>query len=123
MIRGTSTTRLISTLAVTISLVLGGCSGPNAPVESTESTGAVGLSLDVGGGVVINSETYVITGPSGFSKTGTIDLSAATALSATIGGIPAGSGYTLTLSGSAADGTTNCTGSATFNVTARATTQ
>jgi hypothetical protein len=78
--------------------------------------------LDVGGGVVINSVSYTIIGPNGFSKTGSIDLSAATAFSATIGGIPAGNGYSISLSATAADGSTSCAGSASFNVTARATT-
>jgi hypothetical protein len=76
----------------------------------------------VGGGITINSASYTIVGPNAFSKTGSIDLSSATALSATIGGIPAGNGYSISLSATATDGTTTCAGSATFNVSARTTT-
>ncbi|HWZ92938.1 MAG TPA: hypothetical protein VNW92_28930 [Polyangiaceae bacterium] len=102
-----------------------GCSSTGeqqSSAPSPEKSGEVGLSLSVGGGITINSASYTITGPNAFSKTGTIDLSAATAFSATIGGIPAGNGYTITLSATATDGSTTCGGSASFNVAARATT-
>jgi hypothetical protein len=106
--------------------VLGCSSNDSANTTTTNPSdgqaGEIGLSLNVGGGVIINSASYTIVGPNGFSKTGSIDLSAATAFSATIGGIPAGNGYSISLSATAADGTTTCAGSATFNVTARATT-
>ncbi len=93
---------------------------PSAPSE--DKAGEIGLKLNVGGGVTIDTVSYTIIGPNAFSKTGTIDLSAATAFSATIGGIPAGNGYSISLSATATDGSTTCAGSATFNVTARATT-
>ncbi|MEI9937369.1 MAG: phosphoesterase [Pseudomonadota bacterium] len=104
-----------------------GCSGNDSSTTAETSpsdgkSGEIGLALDVGGGVTINTASYTIVGPNGFTKTGTIDLSAATAFSATIGGIPVGNGYSISLSATATDGTTNCGGSATFNVTARTTT-
>ena len=43
-------------------------------------------------------------------------------ISGTIGGIPAGKGYTITLTATSAEGDTTFTGSATFDVTAGATT-
>jgi hypothetical protein len=101
-----------------------GCSSDGsttAPGASSDKSGEIGLSLQVAG-LTINSATYTIVGPNAFSKTGTIDLSAATAFSATIGGIPAGTGYSISLSATATDGTTQCAGSATFDVAARATT-
>src|SRR5262245_6877810 len=58
-----------------------------------EETGSVGLSLRVGD-VTIDSVTYVITG-NGFSKTGSIDVSKSSKISATIAGIPAGNGYSV----------------------------
>ena len=61
-------------------------------------------------------------GPGGFSNSCTIDLSTATKDSALIGGIPAGTGYSITLSGTSVDGATSCTGSASFDVSAHATT-
>jgi hypothetical protein len=86
-----------------------------------ENGGDVGLNLDIAPGVSISSVSYTITGPNGFTKTGSIDVSNSTTISATIGGLPAGTGYTITLSATAADGGINCTGSAGFDVTARAT--
>ena len=50
---------------------------------------------------------------------GTIDVSHSQTISATIGGIPAGNGYSLTITGTAIDGLTTCTGSATFSITPR----
>jgi len=124
--------RLLSRVSILALTGVGACAGvlgcsSNDSSTTTASpsdgkTGEVGLSLDVGGGVIINSVSYTIIGPNAFTKTGNIDLSAATAFSATIGGIPAGAGYSISLSATAADGTTTCAGSATFNVTARATT-
>jgi hypothetical protein len=65
---------------------LTGCSGvpgTTAPESNTESTGTVGLALQLAGGQTIDSANYTIVGPNGFSKTGSLDLSAATKLSAT----------------------------------------
>src|SRR5688572_3538326 len=61
-----------------------------------ETAGSVGLQLRLGD-VTLNSVDYVITG-SGFVKNGAIDVSKSRTISATIGGIPAGTGYSLTLS-------------------------
>jgi hypothetical protein len=111
-------------------LVLGGaafssgCSSAGSEpgaIKGDEAAGEIGLELSVGG-VTLNSASYTITGPAGFSKTGTIDLSSSTALSATIGGIPVGTGYSITVTSTATDGATTCAGSATFNVTAHVTT-
>ena len=106
-----------------------GCSGDGSssspgtsPGSSEAKSGELGLALQVGSGLTINSASYTIIGPNSFSKTGTIDLSAATSFSAIIGGIPAGTGYSISVSATATDGTTNCGGSASFNVTARTTT-
>jgi hypothetical protein len=63
-----------------------------------------------------------MTGPSGFARNGSIDLSNSTKLSATLGGIPAGSGYSISLALTSTDGSVSCAGSAAFGVTARATT-
>ncbi len=100
------------------------CSSDSAKTEtgpSADQSGEIGLALQVGG-LTINTVNYTIIGPNSFSKTGSIDLSAATAFAATIGGIPAGTGYSISLTATATDGTTQCAGSATFNVSARATT-
>jgi hypothetical protein len=104
---------------------LTGCSGvQGTPVpESNESAGTVDFALQLAGGQTINSANYTIIGPNGFTKTGTIDLSSATKLSATIGGLPAGSGFTINLTANTVDGGLSCGGSASFNVAARSTVQ
>jgi hypothetical protein len=112
-------------LAATVLLSLAGCGNAAESAsssEGSETTGVIGLNLNLGGGVVLDSQSYTIIGPNGFSKSGSLDLSAATKYSATIGGIPAGNGFSISLSGAANDGTT-CAGSASFNVSARQTTQ
>ncbi len=98
---------------------LHGCA--SAPLDgdnaSEEQVGSIGVNLEVAPGVTLNTVTYSITG-NGFSKTGTIDVSGAPKINGTIGGIPAGKGYTLTLSATSTDGATSFTGSAKFDVTA-----
>jgi arylsulfatase A-like enzyme len=105
---------LVFALALGASAVVAGCS--SASSGEHDERGSLGVSLQVAPGVTLSSVTYAIAG-NGFNKTGTIDVSGAPAVSATIGGIPAGSGYTLTLTATATDGTT-FSGSASFDVTA-----
>jgi len=92
-----------------------------SPNASRESSGEVNLALQLANGSSLNSASYTIVGPSGFSKSGNIDLSAATKLSATIGGLPAGTGYSITISATTTDASATCGGSSTFNVQAHAT--
>jgi phospholipase C len=90
--------------------------------RSTSTTNNAGLgSVDIAlvqGGVTLTSVSYAISGPNGFSKSGSIDVASSATLSAVIGGLPAGNGFTITLTATATDGTTTCGGSAQFNVTA-----
>jgi len=85
---------------------------------SQESNGEVNLALQLANGSVIQTASYTIVGPKNFTKTGSIDLSTATKLSATIGGLPAGAGYSITLTAVTADSIASCAGSATFDVLA-----
>jgi PKD domain len=119
-----------SSVSILTLAALGACAGLPA-CSSPESSGAteldgksgsIGLELAIGGGLTLNSVAYTISGPNAFTKSGSIDVSNSTELSATIGGIPAGQGYTITLTGTATDGTTSCAGSATFAVTAHSST-
>ncbi|HVR61293.1 MAG TPA: hypothetical protein VMU50_05305, partial [Polyangia bacterium] len=93
-----------------------GCSGrpdgqtPPAVVGQND-TGAVQAALQLAGGAIINSASYTINGPSGFTRTGTIDLHASNTLSATIAGLPAGMGFKITISANSTDGATTCGGS------------
>jgi phospholipase C len=98
---------------------------PNAPATGSTrndtNLGSIGLALQTGG-VTITTVSYSITGPGGFSTTGTFDVSFSTQIAATIGGLPAGNGFTITLAATSLDGTEKCLGTATFNVVAGATT-
>ncbi|HZU85530.1 MAG TPA: hypothetical protein VE987_21520, partial [Polyangiaceae bacterium] len=94
-----------------------------SPAPAATSVGAVGLSLQVAPGVTVNSVAYVLTGPGGFTQSGTIDVSMSATVSALIGGIPAGSGYAIALTGVSADGSVSCSGSsAPFSIAANQTT-
>ena len=95
---------------------LAGCSREPSSHSDVESAGSIGLSLTAAAGVTLNSVTYNVTG-NGFTKTGAIDTSGSPTVSGTIGGIPAGKGYTIALTAKSVEGDTFA-GSATFDVTA-----
>jgi hypothetical protein len=103
-----------------------GCSGaldgqePGA-AESGKS-GAVGLSLTLPGGELLSNVAWTITGPNGFSESNVVNLQNSTVVSFTVGSLPPGSGYVISLSGTTVDGTTTCAGTGTFAITAFATT-
>jgi hypothetical protein len=105
--------------------VLGCSSGDGAStptLEGRQSTGTLSLALQLANGTTINTASYSITGPNGFTKTGTIDVSMSSTLTAIISGLPAGTGFQISVSANATDGATTCGGSAGFNVTAHQTT-
>ena len=99
---------------------LAGCSKDQGSHVDVEQAGSISLGLTTPSGVTINSVTYSITG-NGFTKSGAIDTSGSPTINATIGGIPAGKAYAITLT---AKSTTNVTftGSANFDVVAGAAT-
>ncbi|MCL2448398.1 MAG: hypothetical protein FWD17_05575, partial [Polyangiaceae bacterium] len=114
--------------ATACAAVAGGCSsgtstrsGTGAPVGEGARTGTIGLALQAGG-VTFNTVSYTIANTNGFSKSGAIDVSSATQIAATIGGLPAGDGYTISLSAASVDGSEQCLGSAPFAVTVGTTT-
>ncbi len=100
---------------------LGACARPPSSSADVETTGSIGIALAAASGVTLNAVSYTISG-NGFTKTGTIDTSGSPTVSGTIGGIPAGKGYTITLTATSVEGGTTFTGSATFDVTVGATT-
>src|SRR5688572_28074086 len=98
-----------------------GCSGRDkhqTPVTSPDAAGSITLSLALADGRTISTASYSISGPNGFARTGTIDVSKSTKLTATIGGIPAGMGYRVTLTAATTDASITCGGSAMFDVQA-----
>jgi len=104
-------------LALGVSPLIDACSSEPQLGSDVDQVGSLGLNLQVAPGVTLSSVSYTITG-NGFTKTGTIDTSGALALSATIGGIPAGNGYKITLTATSVEHRTTFSGSATFNVSA-----
>jgi phospholipase C len=106
-----------------------GCSSPASTEPSPgpeDGTGTLGMQLTLPGGDQVNSVQWTITGPGGAStvvESGTVNLQNSSTVSFLVGGIPAGTGYVISLSGKSTDGTATCAGSASFNVTARATTE
>jgi len=104
-------------LALSSYTFIGGCDRHTAPIENRDSTGTIAFDLRLPDGRTINSFNYSITGPNGFSKSGTIDVSNSNTLTATIGGLPAGT-LQITLSGVTTDGSANCGGSKSFTATA-----
>ncbi|HEY4186524.1 MAG TPA: hypothetical protein VGP07_15715, partial [Polyangia bacterium] len=100
---------------------LAGCGNRGAGnaqgTEQTDTTGAIDFGLQVSSGVNLATVNYTITGPNAFTKTGAINVSTSTKLTTTIGGLPAGVGYVITLTSTATDGSTTCAGSGTFDIT------
>lgn len=111
-------------LATTFSLGAGACAPSNAPSNTGDRTdvGSVGLALTLGSGQSVAAATYTVSGPNGFTKSATIDVSHSTTISTVIGGLPAGAGYSISIVATTTDGATMCSGSASFTVTAHATT-
>src|SRR5262245_12863965 len=100
------------------SMGVSACGAEDPTGDVVENAGSVGLDLDIGDDVTVNTVSYVITG-NGFTKTGNVNVSRSRNLRATIGGIPAGNGYTINLHGvDATDARIDCSGSALFDVTA-----
>ncbi len=114
---------ILAVAALSASAGIVNCSSNKSPGEATEGTnGTVGLALEIAPGVTISTVNYHITGPNGFVKDGTIDVANSTQITAVISGLPAGTGYTITLTASNADAGISCIGSAQFEVIARTTT-
>jgi hypothetical protein len=118
---GLATVALVTALGSSLVGCSAGSSSTNQ-AQRSESTGDAVLALQLASGEQIDTVAYTITGPGGFTTTGTIDVSGAATLSPVIGGIPAGTGYTIVLTANIGDGGINCAGTGTFDVIASSTT-
>jgi hypothetical protein len=116
--------------AALLAVLAGGCTdqppaatGSGNPGAGENGTGAVDVALALPPKFQIATISYQLT-KTGYSKSGTLDVSQTQAISAVVGGIPAGSGYTLALTATdTAQKFTGCAGStSSINVTAGATT-
>jgi alpha-tubulin suppressor-like RCC1 family protein len=99
-------------------LALGACSRDALGPEG--DSGSVGVALTAGPGITFTTASYTITGPASFSKTASVDVSKSGAVAFTGANIPAGSGYTVSVTTSGSGEA--CTGSAGFTVMPRTTT-
>lgn len=96
-------------------------SGPESAPASEPTAGSLALSLKTASGVNLSSFTYVITGPGSFTRQATVNVGSSTKLSTLVSALPVGLGYSVSLSAAAADGSLTCSGSASFDIAARAT--
>jgi hypothetical protein len=91
------------------------------PGDQVGNLGNVGLELQLANGSSLDTVSYVVTGPDSFTRSTSISVRDSSRISTIVGGLPAGDGYTIAIS-AASDGGTTCAGSASFSVTAHATT-
>lgn len=109
-------------IALLATLAAVGCGSFEKPHASDNPEGAVGLYLQLAPGLRLDTVSYTISNPNGYSKVGVLNLGGSNTLTAQIGGLPAGVGYSIGLSGIASDKKTTCAGSASFAITARVST-
>jgi hypothetical protein len=108
-----------------------GCSTPPSAVADPGSgvanagqnaSGALSIAVVVPPNLQIDTVNYQLT-KTGFSQAGTLNVAQSGAISGVIGGLPAGTGYTLALTtNDVAKTFTSCAGSSTVAVTGGATT-
>jgi hypothetical protein len=91
--------------------------GGSSSSPQDADSGSVGFALTLPGGAVLSSVSYTVIGPANYSKTGTVDVSNSTTISALIP-LPAGGPYSITLSGTSTDNRVNCSGSGQISITA-----
>ena len=113
-----------------VAALAGGCTdqpaaatGPAGnPAPAGSGVGALDVALAVPPSFQIATVNYQLT-KTGYSKSGTLDVSQAQTISGVLGGIPAGTGYTLTLTATdTAQKFTGCTGASPVTVVAGTTT-
>ena len=112
--------RDLATLTALVVSLAGACIEP--PRSSSDEAGTIRAALQLWSGTTLNTVSYAIGGPGGFARAGNVDVSHSTTISFTVGGIPAGQGYNVSLNGTASVGTTTCSGAAMFDITPKMTT-
>jgi 5'-nucleotidase len=100
------------------SLIPVACARNGGPAD----VGAASFELQLAPNITIDSVSYMITGPGGFTKSDSFDVSHSSTISATIAGLPAGTGFSISLNATSTDGQVACAGSAMFDVVAHMTT-
>jgi hypothetical protein len=83
----------------------------NPPQGGAEDgTGSVGFQYTLPGGEHISNINYTLTNGTN-TYSGTVAVGASSVISFVVGGVAAGTGYTITLSGTSDDGLVSCSGS------------
>jgi len=91
--------------------------GGGAPPAS--DMGTMGFELQIAPGVTLGTVDWSISNAAtSFSRTGSVNVLNSNTLRFQVGGIPAGTGYTLSLSAVSTNGAFTCSGSTSFNATA-----
>ena len=123
MRRSATTLKTLSaSAALVLALAASGClaevdAGEPASGKPANATGSFGVAAAIIAGVEVEEVTYVVSGNGIDPLTGSIPLTDPGAtISTQIGGLPAGTGYTVTLNATSVSGNIACTGSATFDV-------
>jgi len=105
---------LLACLLATAAICAGACSTESdGPVTNT-----ISFRLDFGGGVMLSSVDYILTGPNSFRRVGTLSVGDQPIVTATFQNLPAGQGYNIRVKGTASDDMTGCQGELTFDVMA-----
>lgn len=96
------------------------CSPPPSPQPANDGEiGTIGFALQVAPGVTINSLSWTISNAgTGFSRSGAVNVQSSNTLTFQVGGLPAGAGYTISLTGASVGGAFSCAGSVELAVTA-----
>jgi hypothetical protein len=81
-----------------------------------DTTGSVGLALQIAPDITVSSASYSVFGPNGYTTSGTVPVGSNSNVAVVLNGVPIGTGYTMNVSALASDGVTACTGAATFDV-------
>ena len=117
-------TILLAAAALMTSGAVVSCSGKKGTSSNVAraDVGSVSLQLRLASGAEIRTVSYTISGNGITPRTGTIDVTGNASPSLLVTGLPPGTGYTVALSATSVDGGTTCAGSATFSITAGATT-
>jgi hypothetical protein len=110
---------LVMTIAAAMSV---GCSLPPSS-GGDQDVGTVGFELQVAPGVTISTIAWSVSNPgAGVSQSGNVNVQNSNTIRFQVGGLPAATGYTVSLTASTVGGAFSCAGSAGFDVSAGTTT-
>ncbi len=99
--------------------------GRSGAVVAPNGSGTVGAQLTLPAGQLIEVVQWVITGPHNAAtvvQRGSVSIPNTNVVSFLASGIPAGTGYLISLSGTAIDGSVTCAGSSSFAIQSHETT-